>query len=173
MCWRKGMAAHLDVSAAHVVFVSLQCHVSVLHVDEAHQSLTVPPALRIQTQSHSTPTANTHIHTMNVILLFWNGINHVWLSNPTRAISGVVMSEPHNNNIYSTVNLSQTHSLTPLCLSHTVQTRNCLAEILTKSKELPETHIQQQNRKAVIYVLYTHSNYVHCIPVTILNFQKI
>lgn len=47
MVWMLRRWTHFNVSVAHVVFMSIQCHVSVLRVYEAHQSFSVPPALSI------------------------------------------------------------------------------------------------------------------------------
>lgn len=44
----------LDVAIAHVVFVTLQRQVSVLHVDEANQGFAVSPALSVETQGDAT-----------------------------------------------------------------------------------------------------------------------
>lgn len=60
--------AHLDVAVSHVVFVTLQGQVSVFRVYEAHQGLTIPPALSIQTKSYTSPdtykqTKHKNIHT--------------------------------------------------------------------------------------------------------------
>lgn len=45
----------LDVSAAHVMLVTLQRQVPVLRVDEANQGLAVPSALSVETQRHAAP----------------------------------------------------------------------------------------------------------------------
>lgn len=46
---------HLDVSAAHVMLVTLQRQVPVLRVDETNQSLAVSSALRVETQRNTAP----------------------------------------------------------------------------------------------------------------------
>lgn len=52
----------LDVAAAHVVLVTLQCEISVFWVDETNQSFAVSPALSIKTEGHTTPETQVHKH---------------------------------------------------------------------------------------------------------------
>lgn len=60
-------AIDFNVSLADVVFVSLESHVSVLLVDEPDQCFAVSPALRTQTERHS--SSKTDRHTITVIRL--------------------------------------------------------------------------------------------------------
>lgn len=53
------MRTDLDVSAAHVMLVTLQRQVPVLRVDEANQGLAVPSTLSVETQRNAAPES-TH-----------------------------------------------------------------------------------------------------------------
>ena len=52
---------YLDVAVPHVVLVSLQSQISVLFIDEADQSFSVPPSLSVKAQRRTTSVAQHHI----------------------------------------------------------------------------------------------------------------
>ena len=53
--------SYLNVAIPHVVLVSLQSQVSVLFIDEADQSFSVPPSLSVKAQCRTTSVVQHHI----------------------------------------------------------------------------------------------------------------